>query len=77
MLIDYFPYFNERELLELRIRLLQDHVDHFVIAEADRTGRADPAGDHRAHEGPFAGGQVKGACVKMSPQLVCVAPSRD
>lgn len=37
MLIDYFPYFNERELLELRIRLLQDHVDHFVIAEADRT----------------------------------------
>jgi len=37
MLIDYFPYFNERELLELRIRLLRDHVDHFVIAEADRT----------------------------------------
>jgi hypothetical protein len=37
MLIDYFPYFNERELLELRINLLKDHVDHFVIAEADQT----------------------------------------
>jgi hypothetical protein len=37
MLVDYFPYFNERELLELRIRLLQDHVDHFVIVEADQT----------------------------------------
>jgi beta-1,4-mannosyl-glycoprotein beta-1,4-N-acetylglucosaminyltransferase len=37
MLVDYFPYFIERELLELRIRLLQDHVDHFVICEADKT----------------------------------------
>ena len=37
MLIDCFPYFNERELLELRIKLLQDHVDHFVIVEADQT----------------------------------------
>ena len=37
MLIDYFPYFNERELLELRINLLKDHIDHFVIVEADRT----------------------------------------
>ena len=44
MIIDYFPFFNERELLELRIRLLQDHVDHFVIAEADQTftGHAKP-----------------------------------
>mgnify|MGYP003346372032 CR=1 FL=1 len=37
MIIDYFPFFNERELLELRIRLLEPHVDHFVICEADRT----------------------------------------
>ena len=36
-LIDYFPYFNERELLEFRINLLKDHVDHFVISEADKT----------------------------------------
>jgi len=37
MIVDYFPYFIEQELLELRIRLLQDHVDHFVICEADKT----------------------------------------
>ena len=36
-LIDYFPYFNERELLEFRINLLKDHVDHFVISEANKT----------------------------------------
>lgn len=37
MIIDYFPFFNERELLELRINLLKDHVDHFVICEANKT----------------------------------------
>lgn len=37
MIIDYFPFFNERELLELRIRLLEPHVDHFVISEANKT----------------------------------------
>lgn len=37
MIIDYFPFFNEAELLELRINLLKDHVDHFVICEADHT----------------------------------------
>ena len=37
MIKDCFPYFNERELLELRINLLQDHVDEFVICEANRT----------------------------------------
>ncbi|NDG32562.1 hypothetical protein EB118_21130, partial [bacterium] len=37
MIKDCFPYFNERELLELRINLLQNHVDEFVICEANRT----------------------------------------
>lgn len=41
MLIDTFPYFNERELLELRIRLLYDHVDKFIICEGDRTHKGD------------------------------------
>lgn len=36
-LIDCFPYFNEKELLELRIKLLYDHVDKFVITEANQT----------------------------------------
>jgi beta-1,4-mannosyl-glycoprotein beta-1,4-N-acetylglucosaminyltransferase len=42
MLIDCFPYFNERELLELRINVLKDHVDGFLIADADRTHRGEP-----------------------------------
>jgi len=37
MLIDYFLYFNEKELLELRINLLKDHVDKFVICESSKT----------------------------------------
>jgi len=42
MLIDCFPYFNEAELLELRIRMLNDHVDRFLIVEANKTHRGDP-----------------------------------
>ena len=37
MLIDTFTYFNEKELLELRIRMLYDHVDKFIICEGDHT----------------------------------------
>ena len=37
MIKDCFPYFNERELLELRVNLLKDHIDEFVICEANRT----------------------------------------
>lgn len=36
-IVDCFPYFNERELLELRIKLLYDHVDEFIITDADHT----------------------------------------
>jgi hypothetical protein len=39
---DCFTFFNERELLELRIRLLENIVDHFVIIEADRTHTGNP-----------------------------------
>lgn len=41
MLIDCFPYFNEREILELRIRALEDHVDGFLITDANRTHRGE------------------------------------
>lgn len=40
--IDCFPYFNERELLELRIHLLYDKVDKFIICDANRTHRGTP-----------------------------------
>jgi beta-1,4-mannosyl-glycoprotein beta-1,4-N-acetylglucosaminyltransferase len=35
--VDCFSYFNEKELLELRINLLKDHVDKFVITDANYT----------------------------------------
>jgi hypothetical protein len=41
MLIDCFPYFNEKELLELRVNILRDYVDGFLIAEANRTHRGE------------------------------------
>lgn len=42
MLIDAFSFFNEKELLELRIRTLEDHVDGFLIADANMTHRGEP-----------------------------------
>lgn len=45
MLLDCFPYFNEKEILELRISTLYDHVDGFLITDANRT--------HRGEEKPF------------------------
>ena len=37
MLIDAFLYFNEKELVELRIKYLKDIVDFFVVVEANIT----------------------------------------
>jgi hypothetical protein len=34
---DCFTFYNEFELLELRLKELYDHVDHFVLVEANRT----------------------------------------
>ena len=42
MIIDCFSYFNEKELLELRLKLLYDKVDKFIITEADHTHKGDP-----------------------------------
>lgn len=38
-IIDFFPYFDATgsELLELRINMLKDHVDQFVIVESNQT----------------------------------------
>ncbi|CAB4124268.1 Glycosyl transferase, family 17 [uncultured Caudovirales phage] len=35
--IDCFPFFNEKELLELRVHLLNPIVDEFIICESNRT----------------------------------------
>lgn len=36
---DCFTFYNEFELLEIRMNLLEDVVDYFVIVEADKTTR--------------------------------------
>ena len=36
-IVDIFTYFNEKELLELRIKMLDDYVDKFIICDANRT----------------------------------------
>jgi hypothetical protein len=39
---DCFPFYNELDLLELRLRELYDHVDHFVLVEATTTFQRTP-----------------------------------
>ncbi len=40
--IDAFPFFNEIDLLKLRLRVLNDHVDYFVITESTTTFSGQP-----------------------------------
>ena len=42
MVYDCFTFFNELDLLEIRINTLKDVVDRFVIAEATRTHTGKP-----------------------------------
>jgi len=42
MIYDCFTFFNELDLLELRLHTLSPHVDYFVIAEADYTFQGNP-----------------------------------
>ena len=42
MIIDTFLYFNEEELVDLRINYLKDVVDYFVVIEADTTHQGNP-----------------------------------
>ena len=37
MIFDCFTFFNELELLELRLELLSTVVDRFIIVEASKT----------------------------------------
>lgn len=37
MLIDCFPFFNELDLLDIRLHELDEIVDYFIIAEANKT----------------------------------------
>jgi beta-1,4-mannosyl-glycoprotein beta-1,4-N-acetylglucosaminyltransferase len=42
MVYDCFPFFNELELLEIRLNVLSSVVDKFIIVEADRTFSNQP-----------------------------------
>jgi beta-1,4-mannosyl-glycoprotein beta-1,4-N-acetylglucosaminyltransferase len=37
MIIDCFPFFNELDILEIRLNILKDVVDKFIIVEASKT----------------------------------------
>ena len=39
---DAFLFFNELDLLEIRLNLLNDYVDYFVISESDLTFSGKP-----------------------------------
>ena len=41
-IVDCFTYFNEKELLELRINLLKDYVDKFIIVDGNYTHSGIP-----------------------------------
>jgi len=41
-LFDCFVFHNEFDLLEIRLREMGDHVDHFVLVEANQTQRGGP-----------------------------------
>lgn len=42
MIIDAFPYFNEKELCTARLKYLADAVDKFIIVESNQTWRCRP-----------------------------------
>jgi len=42
MIVDCFPFYNELELLELRLETLWNVVDKFVIVEANKTHQDNP-----------------------------------
>lgn len=45
-IIDCFTFFNELDLLEFRLRLLGEHIDHFIIAESNCTHSGKPKPFH-------------------------------
>ena len=42
MIYDCFSYWDEDLLLDLRLNILKDHVDYFVIIEGNKTWQNNP-----------------------------------
>ena len=72
MLYDCFTFFNELDLLEIRLNVLNDVVDKFVIVEADRTfsNRLKPLifAEHRERFRMFSG-KIVHVVIDMFPAL--------
>lgn len=62
--IDCFMFFNEIELLDLRLRVLADVVDHHVLVEADRSFTGKPK--------PMVFGTVRDMFQEFSDKITCV-----
>lgn len=47
-IIDAFCFFNELDMLEMRLNILAPYVDHFIVVEADHTFSGQPKSSHFA-----------------------------
>jgi beta-1,4-mannosyl-glycoprotein beta-1,4-N-acetylglucosaminyltransferase len=66
MIYDCFTFFNELDLLELRLETLAHVVDYFVIVEADKT--------HAAAAKPFFFEENKNRFSKYLPKIIYAKP---
>lgn len=75
MIIDAFPFFNELDVLEIRLAELYPVVDHFVLVECRETygGKSKPLyfDENRARFAPWADKIVHGVLDKLEPHLRC------
>lgn len=62
MVYDCFPFFNELDILEIRLNELYDVVDKFVLIEADRTHQNKPK--------PFIFEENKERFAKFSDKII-------
>lgn len=70
-IFDCFPFFNELDQLEFRLKFLDKHVDHFVIAESNLT--------HSGHTKPYYFGESRDRFKRWEDKIIYirVQQSRD
>lgn len=69
-IIDACPFFNEIELLKMRLELLYDHVDGFCICESNLTHPGDPKPYHfEERQAEFARWMDKITYLKFQPDI--------
>ncbi len=68
MIYDTFCFFNELDLLEIRLNILDEYVDKFVICEAEETFSSKPK--------PLYYEQNKGRFEKWSHKIIHLVPPK-